>query len=85
MLLKHSEEELTEARQKVVWTSDEAAVLRGDVRRLQEEVQEKEEEMRRAGRQQERLSGHVSKMSQELEELRAKHHVAGSRHPAQHT
>lgn len=85
MLLKHSEGELTEARQKVARTSDEAAVLRGDLRRLQEEVRGKEEEMRRAGRQQERLSGHVSKMSQELEELRAKHRVAGSRHPAQHT
>lgn len=85
LLLKHSEEELTEARQKVARMSDEAAVLRGEVRRLQEEVQEKEEEMRRAGRQQERLSGHVSKMSQELEELRAKRQAAGSRRPAQHT
>lgn len=85
MLLKHSEEELTEARQKVARTSDEAAVLRGEVRRLKEVVQEKEEEMRRAGRQQERLSGHVSKTSREMEELRAKHQAAGSRHPAQHT
>lgn len=63
VLLRRSEEELTEARQEVA----RSALLRAEVQRLQEEEEEKTESRERLGR----------RVSRELEELRAEHRVAG--------
>lgn len=67
VLLRRSEEELTEAGQEVARSGAEAALLRAEVQRLQEEKEEKTKSRERLGRQ----------MSRELEELRAEHRVAG--------
>lgn len=67
VLLRRSEEELTEAGQEVARSGAEAALLRSEVQRLQEKKEEKTESRERLGRQ----------MSLELEELRAEHRVAG--------
>lgn len=77
-LLRQSEEELKEARREAARTSTEVGVQRGEAQRLQEELQKKEEEMRRAIRQKQSLSSHFNQLSQELEELRIKHRVTGS-------
>lgn len=72
VLLRQTEEKLTEAGEKVVRTGAEAAFLRAEVQRLREEKEEKvEEELK------EQLSCQVGQMSRELAVLRADHRVAG--------
>ncbi|KAM3593133.1 uncharacterized protein V6R79_006712 [Siganus canaliculatus] len=75
-LLRQSEEELTEARREAARRSGEAAAQRGEVLRLQEELQEKEEKMKSGISEKENLSSHIKQLGQELEELRCKHQVA---------
>ncbi|KAI3355180.1 hypothetical protein L3Q82_018038, partial [Scortum barcoo] len=74
-LLRQSEVELEEARREASRSSSEADVQRGEVQRLQEELQKEEEKMRSAVREKQSMSGRVRQLSQELEELRSRHEV----------
>ncbi len=77
-LLRQSEEELKEARREAARWSSEVDVQRGEVQRLQEELQKEGEKMRSAIREKKSLSSHIRQLSHELEELRSKHKVTGS-------
>lgn len=77
-LLRQSEEELKEAQQEAARRTRELDIQRGEMQRLQEELQKEEERMRGAVREKQSLSTTVRRLSQELEELRCKHQVTGN-------
>ncbi|XP_062235996.1 trichohyalin-like [Platichthys flesus] len=74
-LLRQSEEELEEARRDAAAGSREVDARRGEVQRLQEELRKQEEKMRSATREKQSLSAFIRQLSQEVEELRGKHHA----------
>lgn len=77
-LLRHSEEELSEAQREAARRSGEVLAERGEVQRLRVEMQKQEEEVKWATGQRQNLSCHIRRLSQELKELQSKHQVAGS-------
>uniref|UniRef100_A0AAQ5WWK2 Uncharacterized protein n=1 Tax=Amphiprion ocellaris TaxID=80972 RepID=A0AAQ5WWK2_AMPOC len=70
-----SEEELKEVRRESARRSKEVGVHKGEVQRLQEELQKEEEKMRKAIRENQSLSVSTRQLTQELKELRNKHQV----------
>uniref|UniRef100_UPI003AAB46B8 uncharacterized protein n=1 Tax=Centroberyx gerrardi TaxID=166262 RepID=UPI003AAB46B8 len=75
-IAQRSEEDLKEAGREAARRSREVEVQREQVQRLQEELQREEEETRSALRENQSLSGHITQLSQEMEELRSKHQLA---------
>ncbi|XP_044196214.1 trichohyalin-like isoform X2 [Thunnus albacares] len=75
MVLRQSEEELKEARREAARRCREVDVQKGEVQRLQEGLQKGEEKVMSALREKQSLSSHIRQLSQELEELRSKHHL----------
>lgn len=78
MLLRQSEEDLMEARQEAARRSRNADVQKGEVQRLQKEIQKEEEKVMSSLREKQSLSSYIRQLSQELEDLRSKHQLTGS-------
>ncbi|XP_026148611.1 myosin-10 isoform X2 [Mastacembelus armatus] len=74
-LHRQSEDELEGARQEVVRRSREVDVQKGEVQRLQDNLQKEEEKLRSAFREKQSLYTYIKQLSQELEELHCKHQV----------
>ncbi|CAK6951863.1 LOW QUALITY PROTEIN: myosin-11-like [Scomber scombrus] len=77
-LLRQSEEELMEARQEAARRSRKVDVQKGEVQRLQKEIQKEEEKVMSSLREKQSLSSYIRQLSQELEDLRNKHQLTGS-------
>ncbi|XP_041824608.1 median body protein-like isoform X2 [Melanotaenia boesemani] len=76
MLLKQAEEHLKEAKQESVRRSKEVNIQRGEVQRLQEELQLDKDKMRSAIRENQSLRTHSRQLRKELDQLYSKHQVA---------
>ena len=80
-LLRQAEGQLKEAKQEAVRRNKEVDVQRGEVQRLQEELQKERMKMGRATEEQQSLRTYSRELRQELDELHSKHQEAGSYQP----